>query len=294
MLSVREVGLVAQRELFRNLRSTKGIAMFALFLLGGLVFSVLVQTVIQFALSQLAAKAGVTDIPADARRELFEQYLLNAYGSEAIVRSLSGSPAVLYFLFKGTIFFLPGLVLLVGFDQIAGEVQHRTIRYSAGRATRTSIVVGKVLGVWGVIAIMVLVLHLTVWIFVLARHGATLGEIVTWGGRYWLSSVICAAAYVGFGSAMSALFRTPVVALFVGAGAGAVLWLMSAILSLVGKSDLGIARASQAATWAFPDAYETLLVSPDPGAVLGGATLFVAWGAACVVASALIVNRRDV
>jgi len=294
MLSAREVGITAERELYRNIRSSKGIAMFALFLLGGLVFSVLVSTIIQFLLAKLATRAGLTEIPAELQRQLFEQYLIETYPGEAIPRYLGESPAVLYFLYQGTLVFLPLLVLLVGFDQIAGEVQHRTIRYSAGRATRASIVLGKALGVWGVIAVMILVLHLTVWVLVLVRGAGTAGQILAWGPRFWLLSVLCAAAYVGFGSIVSAFFRTPIVALFVGAGAGAALWLSYKVAWLAGTSTFSFARAGQIAEWAFPNNYEQLLVSPSVGTVLGGAALFIGWGALCVAASVTIVSRRDI
>jgi ABC-type transport system involved in multi-copper enzyme maturation permease subunit len=288
MLSAREVGLVAQRELYRNIRSTKGIAMFALFFLGGLVFSVLVSTIVAVVLKGIAEKAGVTNSP-ELQRQFFQQYLFGAYDSEAIATHLASAPAVLYFLFKGTLTFLPLLVLLVGFDQIAGEVQHRTIRYSAGRASRASIVVGKALGTWGVISIMVLVLHLTVWVFVLVRGGsggATVGQVLSWGGRFWLFSSFCAAAYVGFATAVSALFRTPIVALFVGAGLGAGLWVAYQLIAYFPSTKVG--------AWGFPNAYEQLLVAPDAGSILGGVALFLAWGAACVAGATVIVTRSDV
>jgi ABC-type transport system involved in multi-copper enzyme maturation permease subunit len=285
MLSAREVGIVARRELLRNLRSTKGIAMFSLFLLGGLVFSLLVSTVISVVLKRAAQKAGMDAIPDDIQRQLFEMYLSEAY-DEPTAKHLGGAPAVLYFLFKGTLVFLPFLVLLVGFDQLAGEIQHRTIRYTVGRARRASIVVGKALGVWGVISVMVLVLHLTVWVFLLVRGGGSFGAILSWGPRFWLYSSVCAAAYVGFSAIVSALFRTPIVALFVGAGAGAVLWLMHFILSHIERT--------RPAAWAFPNAYENLLVLPGPAQVLGGSALFLAWGALCVAGATLILIKRDV
>lgn len=285
MLSVREVGIVAQRELLRNLRSTKGIAMFSLFLLGGLVFSMLVSTILNVVLKRAAQKAGMDSIPDDVQRQLFEMYLSEFY-DERTAKHLATAPAVLYFLFKGTLVFLPFLVLLVGFDQLAGEIQHRTIRYTVGRAHRASIVLGKALGVWGVISAMVLVLHLTVWIFVLARGGGSVAQIFSWGGRFWLYSSICAASYVGFASIVSALFRTPIVALFVGAGAGAVLWLVHAVL--------GLFEGTRAITWAFPNAYEKLMVLPGPAQVLGGSALFLAWGALCVAGATVILVKRDV
>lgn len=276
MPSAREVGVVAQRELLRNLRSTKGIAMFSLFFLGGLVPAV----------GRLLFRKYTADVPDEVVKAGFETLLLRQHGSEEIAKYLAGSPPTIYFLFEGTLMFLPLLVLLVGFDQIAGEVQHRTMRYSATRATRTSIVVGKALGIWGVVAIMISVLHLTVWALALFSKGGDAGAIFSWGGRLLLFSIFCAGAYVGFASLMSSLFRTPIVVLFVGSGVGAAIWIVHKIL--------GLFKSTEALTWIFPNRYEDLLYRPDPVKVLTGIGLFILWGAACVLLSSFVVARRDV
>jgi ABC-type transport system involved in multi-copper enzyme maturation permease subunit len=275
MLSMREVGLVAEREVLRNLRSTKGIAMFALFFLGGLV-----PAVVRVMLRKMAG-----DVPDEVVKATFESYLAKSHG-EAIVKHLADIPPIIYFLFEGTLMFLPLLVLAVGFDQIAGEIQHRTIRYSAGRATRASIVTGKALGIWGVVAVMITVLHLTVWIVTLIQGGQPAGAVFVWGGRLLAYSIICAGAYVGFTSLMSSIFKTPIVALFVGAGVGFAIWLLNGIL--------GIFEATQRLTWVFPNRYEKLLYEPDPLLVVAGIGLFLLWGGLCVTGASAIVARRDI
>jgi ABC-type transport system involved in multi-copper enzyme maturation permease subunit len=278
MISARDVGIVAQRELMRNLRSTKGIAMFALFFLGGLLPAVI----------RLMARKLAGDTPEAVGQALFEGYLGKRFSSETTVHYLSNAPQTIYFLFEGTLTFLPLLVLVVGFDQIAGEIQHRTLRYSAGRATRPSLVLGKAIGIWGVVAVMISVLHITVWVVALIQggQGASAGAVVSWGARVLLFSVVGASAYVGFASLMSSLFRTPIVVLFVGAGVGFAIWLSNKIL--------GFFPSTEKITWIFPNRYEQLLFEPDALTVLGGIGLFIAWGALCIAASSLIVSRRDV
>ncbi len=277
MPSAREVGLVAQRELLRNIRSTKGIAMFALFFLGGLIPAVV---------RMMARKMAGDDMPQEMVQAIFEQYLTRSYKNEAVVKYLAGSPPIVFFLFEGTLMFLPLLVLAVGFDQISGEIQHRTIRYSAGRATRSSMVAGKALGIWGVISVMISVLHLTVWIVAMAQGGQTVGTLLSWGVRLLCFSLVCASAYVGFASLMSSLFRRPVVALFVGAGTGFGIWLLNFVL--------GLFESTEKITWLFPNRYEKLLFQPEPLTVLMGFGLFLLWGGLCVAAASLIVARRDI
>jgi ABC-type transport system involved in multi-copper enzyme maturation permease subunit len=283
MLSAREVGIVAQRELTRNLRSTKGIAMFALFFLGGGIFSMLMSLILSALIASAAKRAGMATIPDNMQREAWMAFLTEVY-DESVAAHLASAPAVLYALFEGTLVFLPWLVLLVGFDQLSGEIQHRTIRYTVGRAQRPSIVVGKALGIWGVVSIMVLVLHLTVWVIILVRGTSSAADVFSWGTRFWLFSSMCAAAYVGYASVVSSLFRTPIVALFAGAGGGAVLWVAHRIFH----------RFLPSGAWAFPNQYESLLVMPSVGQVAGGCALFVAWGAVCVAGATLILVKRDV
>ncbi len=84
----------------------------------------------------------------------------------------------------------------------------------------------------------------------------------------------------------SSFFRTPIIALFCGAGVGAVLWLAHFICSHSSKLSAG--------AWAFPNAYEQLLVMPEAQKVLGAALLFILWGGLCVAGSTLVMVRRDI
>jgi ABC-type transport system involved in multi-copper enzyme maturation permease subunit len=249
--------------------------MFVLFMLGGLA-----SVVIRMMIKKLAG-----DVSDEVARAVWDTYLLRQH-TEAIAKFLGPCPPMIYFLFQGTLTFLPLFVLLVGFDQLAGEVQHRTIRYSGGRAARSSIVIGKALGIWGVMAVMIAVLHITVWVLVLVQSGKEGPAIMSWGGRMLLFSIICASSYVGFASFISSLFRTPIVALFVGAGAGAGFWLLHALL--------GHYESTERLTWLLPNRYDQLLFEPDPLKVAGGLLLFVVWGSVCVAGSCLVVERRDV
>ncbi len=278
----QEVGLVALREIRKNLRSTKGIAMFVLFFLGGAV-----PSVAQILIQRAQQSAGLDQMPEEAKRQILEKALLTAYGKEEIAKYMVSCPPVLLFLFQGTLVFLPLLVLLIGFDQIAGDIQHRSVRYVAGRAYRHSIVAGKALGVWGVISTMVLVLHVVVWVVMLVQSQYGAGLTLSWGIRLWAFCIAYAGAYVGLVNLVSSWFKTPILALFIGAGIGFALWLSRLIVLVIGEK-------AEAATWIFPATYENLMVSPDPLRALGGCALPIVWGAGCVALAAMIVRRRDI
>lgn len=256
--------------------------MFALFFLGGVVPSIL-----QVLFTRVTAKAGVSELPDEMWRKGRLDGLRAAYdGSDAIADYLVNCPAVLFFLFKGTLLFLPLLVLMVGFDQVSGELQHRTIRYLTGRAHRGSLVFGKAIGIWLVVSLMIAVLHLTVWGFLLFRGAAGVGETFSWGLRLAAFCMVYAWAYAGITALFSSIFRTPAVSLFVGAG---ILFAMS-ITRLV----LSLFDSTRNATWLFPPTYEDLLVHPDPLRVAGGLGLLVLWGLLCTLAAAEVLRRRDV
>ena len=262
--------------------------MFALFFLGGVV-----PSLIQVLFTRLTTKAGVdvNGMPVDVLRKGQVDMLKAAYDStgdhaEAIANYLADCPLVLWVLFKGTLVFLPLLVLLVGYDQIAGEVQHRTIRYLTGRAHRGSLVFGKAIGIWIVVSIMVLVLHATVWALMMAKGSAGMGVILSWGLRMAVFCMFYAWAYAGITSLFSSIFRTPVVSLFVGAG---ILFGM-----FLARLALSIFESTQKAAWLFPPTYEDLLVSPDPLRSIGGLGLLIVWGLLCTLGASEILRRRDV
>ncbi len=280
MTDVREASLIARQEIRRNLQSKKGIAMFALFFFGGAV-----PPLLQLVFQRIQINVGsVANSPDDSNRELRRMLLEKAYGAEG-ADYLIECPSVLFFLLKGALLVLPLLVLFVAYDQLVGEIQHGTIRYLLGRARRSSIVVGKALGVWAVFAVLVLVLDLTVGLATLSRSDAAPRVVLLWGARIWLFSVAKAAAFVGLTALVSARCRTPTVALVTGAAVFFALALTQPIL--------GDFKATAALTWLLPATYEDLMLSPDPIRAFEGVVLFVLWGTACVVAAATVVRRRD-
>jgi ABC-type transport system involved in multi-copper enzyme maturation permease subunit len=283
MSPVREASLTALREIRRNIASTKGIAMFVLFFLGGLLGPIIGERVI----IKLLFGGDLTGLTAVEKQQVLNELLLRSGYERATVDYLSFCPWQLGILFfQGTLTFAPLLILLIGFDQIVGDIQHRAVRYIAGRSRRESIVVGKALGVWAVIAFLMLILNVTVWILMIGRGVAGPAAILTWGPRLWLLQVAAAAAWVGLITLISSLFRTPIIALLAGAVVFPGVWLTNKILGLI--------EAAAPAMWALPFKYEDLLISPEPLRVLGGVGAFIGWGAVMVAIATQVVKRRDV
>jgi ABC-type transport system involved in multi-copper enzyme maturation permease subunit len=281
MSQTAEIGLTAARELRKNLRSVKGIAMFVLFVLGGLVPRLIAITLERWARGPGGEARANDEMIRFAKME----YLTHEYG-KPLAEYLADCPAMLLGLFQGTLMFLPLVVLMVAFDVVAGETQHRTFRYLVVRATKTSLLVGKGLGIWAVACVMTLVLHSMTWILSIVHGKDSFGTILAWGTRLWLYSAIYSAAYVGLATLLSSLFKTPVVALFVGVG------------TVFGMAITRLAFAYyeklEPLTWAFPASYEPWLLSNDPARVVSAMAVLLAWGAVCLFVASEILRRRDV
>lgn len=255
--------------------------MFALFVLGGVV----VPRALHQGLVYLIGRRLPRELSPDEWRQVWEEFFSLTYDVET-AKHLSYCPPALYFLFWLTTVFAPFFILLIGFDQIAGEIQHRAIRYVAGRSRRESIVVGKALGVWAVISVMLLVLNVTVCIVMLATGAAEVGPVLSWGPRIWLFSVTACASFVGLTTLVSSLFRTPILGLFVGLVAFFFLWVANKILMAI--------KAAQPASWALPFRYEDLLLSHDGVRLLGGVGGYLAWGVLTIALAALVMKKRDI
>ena len=275
------LSLTVAREVRKNLQSAKGIAMVVLFLLGGLA-----PALLRAIFNESTRGIGLDQASQESIRNIKLQLLTKHFdGNEAAAQYLVDCPTTLFGLFEGTLFFLPPIILLIGFDAICGETQHRTLRYLVNRAPRPTIVAGKMLGIWGVVAAMTLLLNLAVWVVALVQKDGTLVQILSWGGRLWLFSVIFAGAYVGLTTLLSALFRTPAVALVTGV---AVLFTMG-ILNLT----FGFFESTKMLTNIFPGTYEKWLLSPEPSKIAGGSGVLLAWAATCLLGATELVRRRD-
>lgn len=273
----------------KNLRSAKGIVMSALFLLGGGAASL-----IYVAIKALADRLSEGRVaPEEQVRALREELWKGVYNAE-IGSYLSQSPLIFVALFKATLWFIPFMTLMIGFEQIAGDLQHRTIRYTAVRAQRSSLVAGKAIAIWGVVSILLLALHAFVWLITLIRGDATFPQILSWGPRMWLFSAVFTAAYAGFTIFASSLTRRPILSLFLGLIMFSFVWVMDVAVDAVHALDNDKYRWFESIGYAIPDWYEAWLVSPRIPEVIGAMAILIAFGTAATAMAAYIVNRRDV
>ena len=276
------------RELRRNLRSIKGVVMSLLFLLGGAGASLIYIAVSNVAQQTMEEK----QVPAEAISTVRTGVWSQMYNPD-VGQHVADSPSVLIALFKATLWFIPFMSLVIGFEQISADVQHRTLRYTVLRSPRSAIVVGKALAVWTIVSVLVLLLHSFVWTVTLVRGDGTVGQVLSWGARLWLWASIYTAAYAGLTILASCLSRYPIICLFLG---------------LIGFStlailDIGVDVSMQSKDpsailtylgYLIPDHYEAWLLSPHIGIKLGAIAILLGYGAIATAGAAAIINRKDV
>lgn len=272
------------------MRSLKGIALGVITLLGALV-SALVCVSIEG--SDRAQAAAANEVYADLKRQAVEK----ATGDAALASYVASAPSSLLAFLKITIWLAPMLVALVGFDGVAGELQNRTVRYWTVRTRRSSYFAGKLLGLWAVVALVMLVIHLLADGVALARGYVTVGELFTWGLRFWLVGVLIAGAWMAIATLISSSFRAPVTALMTTFVVFFGLWLCGSVAfaSRTMKTlSTGVAVAPPWYEYLYPNAYDSMLLSPDSGKVLTAVVVLVGFVAVVIVGGSALFQRRDV
>jgi ABC-type transport system involved in multi-copper enzyme maturation permease subunit len=257
----REIVEFTRAELSRLLRSGKGLV---LLLLYGLV--------------QAAGGALFAALSRSGAGQLLSSGLLAMVasgGDQALATRLQQIPVPILFAYWFTLFVLPLLVLLMGFDQISGELSTRSVRYLAFRSRRVSWALGKALAQLVALFGLSLIANVVVLLFsLLTVPNISFGPAVLWLLVLWLLSVVYGAAYVALVTLVSSLFRTP----FLSLACGAMVLVAMGIAGLVAR----FSEALHPLSYVLPGTWSSGLISPDlatagasVGALLGFAAVFL-------------------
>jgi ABC-type transport system involved in multi-copper enzyme maturation permease subunit len=288
---VAEVSLLVVRELRRSVRSVKGIILGLLTLVGAFVVSY-VTVVVE---GSNRAKVGATTNAAFV--EIKRQAIEKATGDAKLAEYMASIPNSLLVFLEITVWLAPLLIALLGFDAISSELQHRSVRFWAVRTRRSSYFAGKLLGSWALVAIITLVLNVVAGGFVVARGYATLGQLATWGTRFWLIAVVIAGAWAALATFISSLFRTPILALLTTFATFFVLWLFGVvgwIERIRDEAETGIVKDMSWYEYIYPNAYSTMLLSSEMPKVLTALAVLLGFVAILTTAGSLLFARRDI
>jgi ABC-type transport system involved in multi-copper enzyme maturation permease subunit len=201
-----ETWIIVSRELRKNFRSIKGIALLTLSVLGGGVLALAYAF-----MEQKKKEFGVAN--GENMETLRQNAYMQLYGDEAMAKYLAPSSEGLAFSTYVSFWLLPLLIAIVGFDGISGEVQHRSVRFWTARSRKTSYYAGKFVGLWLTVVGMLLVTHVIVWIVLVVFGASSATSILGWGLRYFITLVPTAAAWTSLAVLVASQFRAPLVSL---------------------------------------------------------------------------------
>jgi ABC-type transport system involved in multi-copper enzyme maturation permease subunit len=215
-----------------------------------------------------------------AQEQLFSRW----YGRPETGKALADCPYALWMMLMATLWLAPLLVALMTFDAVSGDLQRGTLRFWALRARRSSCLLGKALGAWLAVLVVSFAMNVIVWVTAAAVGHQGILYIVGWGLRFFAIVVPVTAAWCALAVLIGAQIKTPIVSLLTICAAFFALWVLRVAAGLTGY---------RAVAWAYPNAYETLLISPDPANVGRGLLGTGLIAAGSLLLATLSFERRD-
>lgn len=271
MTNLKDILTIARAEIGATFRGRKGVA-------------VILLLVALAGLPSLLRIWGEHSLQAEQLQRAHVAALVRIY-DVAIARTLIDCPAALVVVALATFFFQPFVVLLAGADRLPAEIDSGSIRYWTVRTPRTVILLGKTVGLWGIVTLAT----------VGVQAAITVIAIVD-APRAWLSTLGWAAAIMLFSSATALVYTS--LCIFVG-----VLLARPRLVFMVGLGFVfalrlarAISREHQADRLAaiFPGALDQLFLSAGAASKLGGVASVAAWSALLLGSAALMFRRRAV
>lgn len=296
--------VIVARELRKSFRSVKGILLLIFTVVGGGLLAYVLAQSDDVRKRQFDANGISPGAVLEAKRAGLSWWFTNTDTGHHV----GSAPLLLMVLFAVSLWLVPAVVLILGFDSVSGDLQHRTLRYWAIRVRRTSYVAGKFLGLWATCAVVALAMHVLIWVVVIARGEATLADTVSWGFRFWLASLPILSVWCGVSVLVSSLFRLPILALLLTGGTFFLWWLLN-VPVWAGPHLDALARAKDATPegaqalmipststmmFLYPNFYDRFLLSPFFSQTMIGLVATLGFAAVCVAGGSLIVANRDV
>lgn len=311
MTDLQEITAVWRGETVRATRSGRVVVLLLLFLM----FVGLALTVVGFFNRQINAKvdeqaksAGI-DLNDEKAKEQFnegkKQFLaVFITDDEEMLDSLLTLPVVLLVVFKLTLRFVPLFVALMGFDQLAGEMGPKSIRFLVVRLKRNNLILGKFASQVTIFTALLFVCTLLMVLVARALNddfGAK--QMAVWTLRLLASSFVLALAYLALTTLCSAVVKNGAVSLVLNIMALFVIWFVALVgewyrlpgdpavqsfTSLV-KDESAMAYVRYASVWHFGQD----LLHPDWVRFTTAAVLHVGFALVFLGLAQLALKQRD-
>lgn len=285
--------LIAGSHVRNSLRNGAGVIFLVLSMLVGLVLATIAVLPVEKFMS-LAENRGV----GKTAEQLFTQ-AINEWGP-GVLRAFVGStpeqsefflvdkPALVSLFLILLFAFLPFLGFLSGFNQTAGDIGSRGLRYLLLRTERPNVFLGRLIGTYLFTVAVITVIIAVVGLYVMVKvkfYGA--GDVALWLLRGWFAAAVFVMPWVAFCAWISAAIPIPFLSLLVAQG-GLAFWIIFVAI-MRGKADeLGYAA------YATPWGYKWWLLDPSLGKMLGAVLIMLAFTALLTFLGLRTFHRRDV
>jgi ABC-type transport system involved in multi-copper enzyme maturation permease subunit len=287
-----ETRYIVQRELRKSFRSVKGIILSVLTVAGGGGLALLFAQSDELRQKRLHEKDISPEVLLEAKRKLLGWWFMD----ESTGQHVGTAPGLLFFLFAVSLVMMPAVVLMLGFDSISAERQHKTVRYWTVRSRRSSYILGKWLGLWATCSLVALGMHALIWIVCTVRGEAPFAQIVSWGFRFWLASLPIVGMWCAVSVFVSSLLRVPILALLTTGAIFFVWWLVyfPFWIGSHGDPEQATVPTPSAILYFFPNFYDRFILSPNIGPFLTGLAVCFGFAALMLTASSALFAKRDV
>ena len=227
-------------------------------------------------------EAGKTEVSlAMVQEELIKGMMEQGWVEPALGEQLSSGalPVIMLLVLKATGWVLPGLILLVGFNRISGDISTRFTRYVMQRVHRGSYLAGKVAGHWlasfGAVIVVQAALLGVAYAMDVFDHELMAKAMP----RIWVAMALFTLVFVTYTQMCAALFARPFVSLLLG--------LMLLVAFDVGTFAASLFYAPLGQLWVGD--WDTRLWALDPVAI----AVFLGYAAAFAAIAQLVLRKRD-
>lgn len=223
----------------------------------------------------------MADMPEEQRTQMIDEFSeKTGFSRELTVAMVQGGlPWQVVAVLFGSTFVIPGLIMLIGFNRISGDIHSKYTRYVLQRVHRGPYLAGKIFGHWAVCFLALVLVQLGLLILGSQAEMFELQDALSSMPRIWAGFALFVLAYVAFNALFSSMFTPPIATLMLSLIALFGLWFIPIILGGIYEP----LRRAWLGSW------DVGLWGLDPSAVgvyAGYTTLFVAL-------SYLTLRRRD-
>jgi hypothetical protein len=226
MSPLKEVGLVVTHEFKQVFLSLRSVLFFVIY--GGMSFLVgsAHGKIVGFFDKKVAEKLGNIS-PEDlensgmsatkAFTELFDQSpeLIDVFGGQHAADGLmDGSlPVVVFVLMLLSMWFLPVLIIIIGFDRISEDLNGKFSRFIFLRLRRGTYLCGKIIAQWLCALLIIGIVHVLLLGLASTHEVFDVSQILRAAPKFWLGMTVYLMAYIAFAAVFSSTFTPPFAAL---------------------------------------------------------------------------------